>query len=142
MMMTEECKNALDHIDFLIDPLVRESLGITSRDLGTQVLRLCGGFNDLEELIKHKDELIFAYDATRTPVIDKTIIDLRDRLSKFTWIVIEQTPKHSRFVRLGNKHGTTECYWRPSKRAWFNRKGFQLIKHYWTHWQEIELPKV
>ena len=33
--------------------------------------------NQLEAAIKFKDELIFAYDATRSPIIDKTILDLR-----------------------------------------------------------------
>ena len=34
----------------------------------------------LQSELTAKDELIFAYDQTRTPVIDKTIIDLRAEL--------------------------------------------------------------
>lgn len=51
-MSKEQEKAALAHIDFLIEPITREDLGITSRDLGTQVLRLCGGFNDLQAELK------------------------------------------------------------------------------------------
>ena len=34
--------------------------------------------------IEAKDELIFAYDATRSPVIDRTIIDLRAEVERRT----------------------------------------------------------
>ena len=37
---------------------------------------------EIRAKVQEKDELIFAYDATRSPVIDKTILDLRAELDE------------------------------------------------------------
>ncbi len=47
-----------------------------------KVAKLKEQINRLHAELAKKDELIFAYDATRSPVIDKTIIDLRAKLVK------------------------------------------------------------
>ena len=41
--------NSKAHIENLIDEDVRKKLGIVDRELDAQVLRLCGGFNDLRD---------------------------------------------------------------------------------------------
>ena len=55
-MSENDRENSLAHIDFLIEPETRDKLGITDRELDTQVLRLCGGFNDLQAKLEEVEK--------------------------------------------------------------------------------------
>jgi hypothetical protein len=68
-MDTNEIADSLAHIDFLIDEKIRDKLGITGRELDTQVLRLCGGFNDLQTRIADLEKQLKKY---KPPMIDPT----------------------------------------------------------------------
>lgn len=89
-------KAAKAHIDFLIDDNVKEELGITGRTLSQQVLRLCGGFNDLVEKNKALIEAVEARDNAL-----KEIIPILGDVDRNNWPVPQQKAQSLAIEVLG-----------------------------------------
>lgn len=66
----------------------------------------------MEAQLTAKDELIFAYDATRTPTIDKTIINLRQELSdlKESSVIVEADDDAERLRDFAKLVIRQECW--------------------------------
>ncbi len=76
-VIAQERLEELDKHKQRVSELTKECL-----DVETDVSNCYKRIKELEAKIDKKDELIFAYDAVRSPVIETTIIDLRARIEE------------------------------------------------------------